>query len=257
MNEKELKCEYCGINIKESDYKCPNCGANCTHIINEYKKLKKQEDEEKRKERIEYSKKIQKSINRSAGTVLVVASVIIVSILGLVVFSIFKQVTNKDNNVFESFEKSTNEDSNKKVTVKYQEKAKTNDIIVTLDSYELFEYKSDNFPEHYNTKDGYQKIAFHFIIENLSNETFNTTFDGKVSLTADDYKVSSTSMEKCVFCYTAVGKDNYESIQNTEIASSEKLQGYVGFEVPKDKKNLKFKFGDYIFIPMDNPVYQG
>ena len=185
------------------------------------------------------------------------ASVIIVSILGLVVFSIFKQVTNKDNNVFESFEKSTNEDSNKKVTVKYQEKAKTNDIIVTLDSYELFEYKSDNFPEHYNTKDGYQKIAFHFIIENLSNETFNTTFDGKVSLTADDYKVSSTSMEKCVFCYTAVGKDNYESIQNTEIASSEKLQGYVGFEVPKDKKNLKFKFGDYIFITMDNPVYQG
>ena len=33
------------------------------------------------------------------------------------------------------------------------------------------------------------------------------------------------------------------------------LKGYVGFQVPKDKKNLVFSVGDYITITMDNPVY--
>ena len=35
-------------------------------------------------------------------------------------------------------------------------------------AYELYEYKSDNFPESYNTPEGYQKIAFHVSCTNVS-----------------------------------------------------------------------------------------
>lgn len=42
MKEKELMCDYCGVNIKITDNKCPNCGANCSKVINEYKKQNKE-----------------------------------------------------------------------------------------------------------------------------------------------------------------------------------------------------------------------
>ena len=43
MEEKELICEYCKVPIKESDHKCPNCGADCTKMIRDYKKYQKEQ----------------------------------------------------------------------------------------------------------------------------------------------------------------------------------------------------------------------
>ena len=43
MEEKELICEYCKVPIKESDHKCPNCGADCTKTIRDYKKYQKEQ----------------------------------------------------------------------------------------------------------------------------------------------------------------------------------------------------------------------
>ena len=127
---------------------------------------------------------------------------------------------------------------------------------VTLSEYELYEYKSDEFPTHYNTPDGYQKIAFLFTIKNKSNEELNTYFDADISLTADDYNVESSDLEKCIFCYTAVGKDSYQEIEGLKIKSGEQIKGYVGYLVPKDKKALKFRVGDDVVITMDNPAYE-
>lgn len=252
MEEKELICEYCKVPIKESDHKCPNCGANCTHVINEYKKQKKAEVEEFVQKRREMGQKLSADIDKSFKKVgIVIFSIIAIFIL-LISFVAHRQIENNKN-----FYKDI-EEEDKVVTGGYKKEVKSSKIGVTLDSYELYEHKTDRFPNDMedNTKPGYQKIAFHFIIKNNTKSVFDTAFDAKITLTADDYKVDKSSLEKCYTCYTVSGKDSYQNLYD-EIAAGEKLQGYAGFLVPKDKKNLKFKVGDNIVITMDNPVYNG
>lgn len=237
MEEKELICEYCKVPIKESDHKCPNCGADCTKTIREYKKYKSIEAAER-------SKKIQRDMDRSFRIPLIIIFTFFILFFGFIIYNAFRQVENVKND-------------DTKVTVKYNEEAKTKDISVILDSYEMYEHKTDIFPNNMddNTKSGYQKIAFHFVIKNNTEEVFDTRFDAIVSLTADDYKVDEADLEKCYTCYTVSGKDSYQDLYD-QIAAGEKLQGYAGFLVPKDKKILKFKIGDNIIITMDNPAYQ-
>lgn len=254
MNNKELVCEYCKVSIKETDHKCPNCGADCTKIINEYKKQKQAEVDEANKKRREAQEKIAKKMGRSFTFVGLFSVAIFIIIIGTFVFIAIR--TQKSfHNDFNSGFFDTSEKKQKKVTVNYQEEAKTKDYNVTLDNYELYEYKSENFPDSYNTKNGYQKIAFHFIIKNNTDEELDTAFDF-FTVTADDYKVDTADLEKCMFCYTAVGKDSYQNLY-VDIAPGEKMQGYVGYLVPKNAKSLKFKVGDYVTINMDNPAYQG
>ena len=237
MEEKELICEYCKVPIKENDHKCPNCGADCTKTIREYKKYKSIEAAER-------SKKIQRDMDRSFRIPLIIFLTFFILFFGFILYSAFRQASNIKND-------------DTKVTVKYNEEAKTKDISVILDSYEMYEHKTDKFPNDMddNTKPGYQKIAFHFVIKNNTEEVFDTRFDAVVSLTADDYKVDEADLEKCYTCYTVSGKDSYQDLYD-QIAVGEKLQGYAGFLVPKDKKILKFKIGDNIIITMDNPAYQ-
>ena len=237
MEEKELICEYCKVPIKENDHKCPNCGADCTKTIREYKKHKSIEAAER-------SKKIQRDMDRSFRIPLIIFLTFFILFFGFILYSAFRQASNIKND-------------DTKVTVKYNEEAKTKDISVILDSYEMYEHKTDKFPNDMddNTKPGYQKIAFHFVIKNNTEEVFDTRFDSNVSLTADDYKVDEADLEKCYTCYTVSGKDSYQDL-NDQIAAGEKLQGYAGFLVPKDKKILKFKVGNNIIITMDNPAYQ-
>lgn len=257
MEDKELVCEYCKVPIKETDHKCPNCGANCTKVINDYKKQKKEKQDLINKNVAEYQNKMKKRVTRSFRLVSMFVILIIIVIIGLFGFAIYKQTSNTNTSFDWSEGSFVDNEAKKKVTVKYQEEAKTKDISVTLDSYELYEYKNDKFPNDMdgNTKPGFQKVAFHFIIKNNTKEVFDTRFDAEVSLTADDYKVDSADLEKCYFCYTAVGKDSYQNLYD-EIAAGEKLQGYAGFLVPKDKEKLKFKVGDNIIINMDNPAYE-
>lgn len=247
MEDKELICEYCKKNISENDYKCPSCGADCSKTIREYKKQKKLEHDEKVRINAERSKKLQKNMSRT----FIIAFIIIIFIFGFVCFSIYKGIS-----YIESSDPFSEKDTNKKVNVNYNELATTDILSVKLDNYDFYEYKSDNFPEYYNTKDGYQKIAFHFVIENISDDNLHTFSDVNVSLTADDYNVEKADIEKCMFCYTVTGRDSYESIDSLIINSGDKLQGYAGFLVPKDKKKLKFKVGENITINMDNPAYQ-
>lgn len=179
------------------------------------------------------------------GTVFISLILVGIVIFGLITFAIYKGVSS-------SFGGSA--------TGGYQEKVKTSDMAVTLKSYDLYEYKSDEYTG-YNTPEGYQKIAFLFLIENTGRNNLSSTFGFKVTLTADDYKVESTELKNCSSCETISGNSSYEDLGMIDISSGGKIQGYVGFLVPKNRKILTFDigdngFGEHVYIKMDNPAYE-
>ena len=239
MSKKILECEYCHSMIGENDKKCPSCGANCTEIIKKYHK-EKEIEEQKNKENAD---KVGKTVAKGVLLYYVISALIAVTIIALIIIfvirPIYKEVKSQmsgNGSIFDSIK-----DSNK-------EKIK-----VEIDSYEFYEYHSDYFKE-YNTKSGYQKIAFHFIIENVG-KTEVDTYD-LVSLKADDSIVEESDIEITPgFNNVVTGKEKYEDLGNNDIKPGDTLKGYVGFEVPVDKKELKFTIGSET-IKMDNPAYK-
>lgn len=247
MEDKELICEYCKLPIKETDHKCPNCGANCTKIISDYKKQHKKAEEEKT---VIEAKRVYDDVNEKMKNdkkiIFFILFIPVIIIAAVIFIEVNEGVTRYRNN---------NPD---KVIVNYKEKAKSNDMNIVLDNYEFYEYKSDEFPnsKELNTPEGYQKIAFHFEIENTGKNEITTTFGFDIKLTADDYEVKKAGLEQCSFCKTVSGKSSYESLERVDISSGSKLKGYLGFMVPTNRKKLKFVVGDNITINMDNPAYK-
>lgn len=245
----ELECEYCGVEITEKDHKCPNCGANCTDVIKKYKV-------QKDAQQTEMSQKIAKDMEHAMKFPIIVIGLIFV-VTAIIVFSSIHSFNsrsneNKDNDLIVE---DTTEKKDEKIQVKYNETATAKDYNLLLDSYELYSYVSDNFPEHYNTPDGYQKIAFHFVYENTGDSAAYIGYR-PVSLTADDYKVEDSDLKTGMFERAVQGQASYPEFGGATINEGEKIQGYVGFLVPKDKKILKFTYKKVI-IEMDNPAFQG
>jgi len=238
----ELECEYCGVPITEKDHKCPNCGANCTDRIKKYKEQQAVETEEEKQRRIKQSEEIQKAMEAPVKVIFVVAGVIILAVVAMIIIGITTANRHNDSGPQDI------------VDAEYQEEVETKTMSCTLDSYELYEYKSDNFPESYNTPEGYQKIAFHISCTNISkSDIFISPMD--VKLTADDYPVEKANLKTGVFEKAVQGKASYPAITGNSIKSDEKIQGYVGYLVPKDAKTLKFSIKE-ITINLDNPAYE-
>ena len=234
----ELFCEYCNSELKENDKKCPNCGADCSKVTYKYRKEKESIEEEKKEEMNKSAKKVAKVVG-----VTFLLHQIFIPIIFIVIFIIIGVVVKKSISSNGSFQKSSS------VSVGYQEKAKTSKLTAKLISYDFYEYES-NF-DNYRTKEGYQKIAFEFEIENL----YNFGEFVKISLKADGYNVSESDINvDSAFATPKSGKGNYPKLNNY-MEANEKQKGYIGFEVPKDKKELLFKVGDKINIKIDNPVY--
>ena len=246
MEEKELICEYCKVPIKESDHKCPNCGADCTKTIRDYKKYQK---EQTIAAHYATKEEINKSFKKTGN---VIGAIFIIMIFIVIAFIV--------GGIFLTYKVISNQMGSATTTAGYKEKASTSDMAVTLQEYELYEYKSDQ-DTYANTPDGYQKIAFRFLIENKGHNELTSTFGFGIKLTADDYKVESATLEKCSTCQVVKGRDKYESFDRFDINPKAKEQGYVGFLVPKNRKKLVFDIGDngfsdHIFIEMDNPAYK-
>ncbi len=257
MSKKNIECEYCHTLISEDDVKCPHCGANCSNVIKKYREEHQKEEEEKEKEALEVFNNV---VGKNGKVVSIIATIII-----LIVFAVFvmqfinfgktrntirNNMNNMENN---TIDEPTQQQKNEKITVAYNEEATTSNMKVILDSYELYERSSKNF-ESYNTPKGYQKIAFHFTIENLGNSDLSTY--SLIELTADDSKVEKSDLKLHPgFEKVVTGKENYEEVINSYIGSGKLLKGYVGYLVPKDKKVLKFYIGDDITIEMENPSY--
>ena len=234
--KKELVCEYCNNEITIEDKKCPNCGANCSKVIKEYQKSIEQEEQDA----VEKAAKKAKPKLILGNLFGIISSIIIIGLIVLAGVAIYKGIKSTGD-----FTKS------KKTTVNYQEKATGGDLEATLLSYDLYEYKSDNF-DNFNTKPGYQKIAFEFEVKNLSSHN-NAA---EITLKADGYNVTKTQLSvDSHFAKLVQGKEDYPDIDTFIINGNDLQKGYVGFEVPKGKKELLFRVGDSITIKMDNPVY--
>ena len=258
MSKKVIECEYCHTLISEDDVKCPECGANCSNVIKKYRKEQEEKQKNEREESIKATKEIFGDFHKRNRIVYIIAVLLflIIPVIGII------QMVNNRNHFNETKENmtsktndKTNTEENKKITIKYQETGELNNLKVTLDSYELFEYYSKDF-ERYNTPKGYQKIAFHFTVENTSDE-YDKSLYSFATLTADDTPVEETKIEITKgFDSVKQGKEKYEKLDNQTLKSGQVLKGYVGFLVPTDKKVLKFRI-DNITIEMDNPAYKG
>lgn len=259
MNKKddELYCEYCKNGISLDDKKCPNCGADCTKIINNY--AKKKEDEEKEyKDRV---LEISENIAKNSGTIFKISSIgsliIFIVICCFIIFgfmrtfsSVKEQTSGIDSNsIF-------NEKEDNVINVGFNELAEAKKFDVIIDEYDFYEYSTEHFADDYETPDGYQKIAFHFDIKNNLDEVLTMAFDAKVVLTADDYVVEESDVEACVFCYAISGQDKYNALTKSFVPENSRTDGYIGFLVPVKYKTLKFKIGSSVIITMDNPAYQ-
>ncbi len=260
MSKKNIECEYCHTLISEDDIKCPHCGANCSNVIKKYRAEQKKEEEENKKEALDVFNNVA---TKNGRVVSIIAAIMFIAIFSFAIFqfSSFRSRTNINNRINNNgstnkIETPINNEPKKEepVVVGFNETAKTDEMSVILDSYELYEYTSKSF-ESYNTPKGYQKIAFHFTIENLDESELSTY--SLISLTADDSNVDKSDLELHVgFEKVSKGKEKYESILNTYIGTGKILKGYVGYLVPKDKEILKFYIGKNITIEMKNPVYK-
>lgn len=248
--EYELECEYCGVSITEENVKCPNCGANCTKTIRKYKELQKKKAEEEFQKKLERSTKTSKDIQNAIMVPFIYFFVAFVMIVVVVMLFI------SSYRAHQNFEQNQGilDQQHETAEVEYPEVAEFGDYSFVLDEYELYEYKSDSFPNQYNTPEGYQKIAFHFKYTNSSKNAYNLSYK-MVSLKADGYKVDSSNLEVGVFEKVVKGKEKYPAFEGTMIKEGETFQGYLGWLVPKNRKILRFEFKD-VTIVMANPVYE-
>ena len=229
----ELECDYCHSPLNIDSYKCPSCGADCSSKKKKYKEEKAKEDEIKKQERMKEAKAYQRKMK--------IPIIIFFSITVLIILASFIGV---GIGMFGSVRKEVAKEESKE---EYK-------VDCTYDSYEFYAFTSDDFPNQYNTPEGYQKIAFHLTCENKQDyEDDITAFD--VHLTADDYSVELVGLEPGMFGKISEGSGNYPDLLNKRIGKGEKLQGYIGYLVPKNRKKLKLTICDKV-IEMDNPAYE-
>ncbi|MBQ3306584.1 MAG: DUF4352 domain-containing protein [Bacilli bacterium] len=250
MSKKILECEYCKTIITENDTTCPKCGANCSNVIKKYHKeleleeKKKQEElEAKQKELSDKTKKAMKVAATGFGIHFVIATIIIIAVFvgfGIMAFSQVKKPRTK-----------------KAVEGALNEKVNTEKYAITLDSYETYEYYDDFF-KNCNTKEGYQKVAFHFLIENTSEESISTSsIVYNVDVKAEDEVVYSSGLKADEnFCNVIQGKKDYNKLPSTNLLAGDKVSGYLGYQIPKNKEKLKFVIDNSVVIEMTNPVYE-
>lgn len=244
----ELKCEYCGMEIGENDKKCSSCGANCANVTSKYRKEKEELLGEKKKT---FTKNAKKALIIGSIPVVLVFTMVI-GVFILIICLAISQIRADDNsNTNNIFDYGTSEKEEESVEVGYNEKANTGKYEVTLVSYDLYEYESKFKSEE--TKDGYQRIAFEFDIKNLIDDDLYLM---DITLKADGYNVEEANLKEH-FGTLKQGSGDYPELNLWGMMGNDEQKGYVGFEVPKNRKELEFKVGKYVTIRMDNPAYSG
>ena len=251
MSKKILECQYCKSIITEKDTTCPKCGANCSDVIKKYHQ-DLEEEENAKKEELENQKKasleqVNKFIKVGIGVPFIIYFLVFAIILITIIIGISTSVGNHGNNP-----KTKDTETG---TIMSQEQGKN--YTITIDEYETYEYYDDFFKDC-NTKDGYQRVAFHFMIENTSDQTISTSsIVSSIDLKAEDEVVYQSDIKADThFCDTIQGKEEYTKLPSTKVLSGDKVSGYLGFEIPKNKEKIKFVIDDDIIIEMDNPVYE-
>jgi len=247
MGKKILECSYCKSIITEKDTTCPKCGANCSDVIKAYKKeqeeIKEKELKEMKEKTAEVAKNITQGFNSSmkiVSTIMIVISVFVITMIIIFGFGLFKGTKQKEE-----------------VTGTINESIKNDGYSLIVDSYEAYEYYDDFF-KNCNTKEGYQKVAFHVLIENTSDDTMSTrSIVNNIVLKAEDELVIQSDLDADThFCEVLQGKKEYNKLPTTDVLSKDKISGYIGYQVPKNKEKLKFIIEGNLIIEFDNPFYE-
>jgi len=246
MKKTVLECPYCKSDITEDNQICPKCGADCKDIIKKYKQEKEEEREQLQKENREKIEKIQKDLSRKFKVVFIPVFLIIIFTACFIMYQILNSF-----NIFHG--------KKENITGSINEIIETTNYSLYIDKYEVYEYYDNFFKEQCNTKEGYKKIAFHIIIQNLNGEP-KKVYDiiKKIDLKADDENLEEVKTKTDEsFCKVVQGKASYNNIaENSTILANDKTSGYIGFEVPEEKKNLKFIINDSEIIEIKNPIYK-
>ena len=245
-----LECDYCGERITEDDYKCPKCGASCSHIVKKYKEQQERDALEAKRQAMEREKEEERKMLPTKMIIVFVSVIIFITALMVFfhIFSLSKQDLERNPAGTAEVDK-----KDEKMTVGYQEVAENATYSIQLAEYENYEYVSESFPNQYNTPQGYQKIAFKFVFVNKSMNSLTSSHS--ITLKADGFQVEESNLKIGMFESVVTGKSQYPEFNGSLIAEDETFQGYIGYLVPKDKKELVFTFKD-VTIKMDNPSYQ-
>lgn len=233
MSKKILECSYCKSIIKETDTTCPKCGANCSDVIKKY-------HEEKDKETKAIADDIGKAFTKP---ILIMVIFTIIAIIMVMAFIFFFSFNTRDRSQIKGFVDNSIE------TEKYD---------IKIEEFEEFEYYDDFFSSRCNTKEGYKKIAFKIVFENKSGINIRTNnFLNSLTVKAEDEVLSTVKLiEDTNFCQVIKGTNNYNGFPSTDVLPNDKVSGYVGYEIPKNKKKIKFIFNKNQFVEIDNPAYQ-
>jgi hypothetical protein len=251
MAKKVLQCEYCRHIITENDSKCPNCGANCVNVIKKYKAEQEAEANARKEELSKQASDAAKAVGVGFGVFSIIPIVIFIIVI------IFIGVGISQMNKSSSPKQKTSEEYKQEVEEQINEIIKKDDYTITIESYELYEYYDKNFTSC-NTKDGYQRIAFHFVIENNGEKSLATTWMvHNITVKADSEVVKESSIHaNDHFCSVKKGKKDYADLTGSTLLAKDKESGYKGYEVPTNAEKLKFIFDEDHVIEIDNPAYK-
>lgn len=269
-----LKCEYCGAELDtKEDEVCPFCGGSYEHN-KEYEEKRAREEEskriimERRKLNLEQRKNeieqeniaIERHQSRAhnkrqlGGVVRKTQLIIFIAALIFVIsgtFSMFGSMLPmrlmKDNFIDsnvreempvadvsnEDITNATTETADVPVTVNFNETATTSKYTIMCDSFEVIDCSP------FEPTEGYQYVTFHFILENISDDTLIT--ESTMDCLADGIM--------CTWQFDDDRKDIPVSI-NKGI----KAAGDVCYEVPINAKAFDIKYGDYVTIHIENTL---
>ena len=184
--------------------------------------------------------------------------IIVVAFIFVFVFIIFKEVKSSDTktNKDSTFEELRVNNKKEIVDTTFNKTAKGSRYDLIIDKYEAFEYKNSMGLSMFNTPDGYQKVAFHFVITNTSGgeiDILDPFFI--IDLKADGVVVEDCGLESSPGYNVSQGKGSYEKLKGAHLFDGDMLQGYVGYVVPKKAKKLLFTIDKEIRVEMNNPYY--
>lgn len=261
-NDMKIRCEFCNTTYESKDHaQCPHCGAATGENKVVQEQLKRDQENRQKieahkleqerlnteQERIQSERarnqleaeRTQHAINKGIHIFKIIALCVVglVLVIGIVScsYSIFEE-----QGTFDRYEEEFEDAFGEKEevleiqetlqSVNLNEKATLTKYAVTCDKFESIN------PYPWKPAPNNEFFEAHFIVENLSDDTFE--FEANVTCIADGYQCKEPIPPN------AMG----EELKYTHINQGLKTQGSLCFQVPTDAKEVIIKVGDYIEI---------
>lgn len=243
---KLIKCEYCGSRIDKNDRVCPSCGANVADTIEKHYEEEEREIEEKFKKNVAMNRAMIASQSRKVYIIFAAVALFIVIITIGIFSSIYEFSSVKGTKKYES------------TSIKVdQEDVKYDQFSIACDNVENYVIVADH--NGYDTdveKKGFQQLAFHIVVTNLTDKTISPYSINDFVLLADGVQMKHCGVEANIpFSHEVNGKE-FDKLQ-TVIASGASVKGWIGFYVDTTAKELELRLDNKTIMKIENPAYSG